>query len=150
MKKLLKNELFFAEAERLLADGQSVTLLVRGNSMRPLLRDGIDRVTIRRHRPDEIEKGAVMFFRYKGAYVMHRIKTVTGDEVVFAGDGNYRTVEHARRGDIIAKVVVITRTDGRKIECSGRRWRIMSAAWLTLPPIARRGILGISRRINKR
>lgn len=150
MKKLLKNELFFAEAERLLDDGQSVTLLVRGNSMRPLLRDGLDRVTMRRHRPDEIEKGALMFFRHRGAYVMHRIKAVADDEVVFAGDGNYRTEEHARRGDIIAKVVGITRPDGREIDCSGRRWRIMSAAWLALPPLARRCILGISRRINKR
>lgn len=50
MKKEVANDIFFAEVERLLARGESVTMLVRGDSMRPLLRDRIDRVTIRRHQ----------------------------------------------------------------------------------------------------
>ncbi len=148
MKKLLRNDIFFAEAERLLAQGRSVTLRVKGDSMRPMLRDGLDRVTIRRHSPDEIEKGAVFLFRHKGAYVMHRIKAVADDEIIFAGDGNYRTEEHVRRDDITAKAVRITRPDGRVIDCAGLRWRTMSAAWLALPPFARRCILGFFKRLN--
>ena len=88
MKKEVANDIFFAEVERLLARGESVTMLVRGDSMRPLLRDRIDRVTIRRHRPHEIAKGAILLFRHGGAYAMHRVKACAGSEVILAGDGN--------------------------------------------------------------
>lgn len=149
MERQISNEVFFAEVERILDEGSHVTLRVRGNSMRPLLRDGRDSVTIRRHREEEIRRGAVMFFRHRGAHVMHRIKSVAGDEIVFAGDGNYRREEHARREDIIAVVTAVTRPGGRTADCSGRRWRAASAAWLMLPASVRRCILGILRRLDR-
>jgi len=148
MRKEIGNDMFFAEVERLLDRGESVTMLMRGDSMRPLLRSGVDRVTIRRHEPHEIVKGALLLFRHKGAYVMHRVRAVEKNGIVLAGDGNYRTSEHAIREDIVAIAISVTRPDGRTLYFSGRRWRIASAAWLMLPPSVRHCILGFSKRIK--
>lgn len=144
----LKNDIFFAEVEELLAEGRQVTILVRGNSMRPLLRDGRDKVILRRANDEDIRKGAVMLFRYRGSHVMHRVTRIEGDVVIFEGDGNYKMQEIALRKDIIAVMEAVVRPSGRRIECSSRRWCILSFMWLSQARIERRVILGIMRRLN--
>ena len=144
----LKNDIFFAEVEELLDEGRQVTILVRGNSMRPLLRDGRDKVILRRANDEDIRKGAVMLFRHRGSYVMHRVTKIEGDVVVFEGDGNYKMQEIALRKDIIAVMEAVVRPSGRRIECSSRRWRILSFMWLSQARIELRVILGIMRRLN--
>ena len=144
----LKNDIFFAEVEELLDEGRQVTILVRGNSMRPLLRDGRDKVILRRANDEDIRKGAVMLFRYRGSHVMHRVTRIEGDVVIFEGDGNYKMQEIALRKDIIAVMEAVVRPSGRRIECSSRRWRILSFMWLSQARIERRVILGIMRRLN--
>ena len=144
----LNNNIFFAEVEELLAEGKQVTILVRGNSMRPLLRDGRDKVVLRKAIDEDIKKGAVMLFRYRGSHVMHRVTKIEGDVVVFEGDGNYKLQEVATRKDIVAIVEAIVRPSGRRIECSSRRWRFLSFMWLSQARLERRVILGIMRRLN--
>ncbi len=144
----LSNKIFFAEVEELIAAGEQVTILVRGNSMRPLLRDGRDKVVLRRCTDADIRKGAVILFRHRGAHIMHRVVRVEGDVVIFAGDGNYKMQEVAMRKDIVAVVDAVVRPSGRRIECRGRRWRILSHLWLSLSSFERRVILAIMRRLN--
>ena len=144
----LNNNIFFAEVEELLAEGKQVTILVRGNSMRPLLRDGRDKVVLRKANDEDIKKGAVMLFRYRGSHVMHRVTKIEGDVVVFEGDGNYKLQEVATRKDIVAIVEAIVRPSGRRIECSSRRWRFLSFMWLSQARLERRVILGIMRRLK--
>lgn len=144
----LNNNIFFAEVEELLAEGKQVTILVRGNSMRPLLRDGRDKVVLRKANDEDIKKGAVILFRYRGSHVMHRVTKIEGDVVVFEGDGNYKLQEVATRKDIVAIVEAIVRPSGRRIECSSRRWRFLSFMWLSQARLERRVILGIMRRLN--
>ena len=144
----LKNDIFFAEVEQLLAEGRQVTILVRGNSMRPLLRDGRDKVVLRKANDEDIKKGAVMLFRYRGSHVMHRVRKIEGDVVIFEGDGNYKLQEVVTRKDIVAVVEAVVRPSGRRIECSSRRWRFLSFMWLSQMRIERRVILGIMRRLK--
>ena len=144
----LNNNIFFAEVEELLAEGKQVTILVRGNSMRPLMRDGRDKVVMRKANDEDIKKGAVMLFRYRGSHVMHRVTKIEGDVVVFEGDGNYKLQEVATRKDIVAVVEAIVRPSGRRIECSSRRWRVLSFMWLSQARFERRVILGIMRRLK--
>lgn len=144
----LKNDIFFAEVEQLLAQGRQVTILVRGNSMRPLLRDGRDKVVLRKANDEDINKGAVMLFRYRGSHVMHRVTRIEGDVVIFEGDGNYKLQEVVTRKDIVAVVEAVVRPSGRRIECSSRRWRVLSFMWLSQMRIERRVILGIMRRLK--
>ena len=144
----LKNDIFFAEVEELLDEGRQVTILVRGNSMRPLLRDGRDKVVLRKANDEDIRKGAVMLFRYRGSHVMHRVTRIEGDVVIFEGDGNYKLQEIALRKDIVAVVEAVVRPSGKRIECSSRRWRFLSFMWLSQMRIERRVILGIMRRLK--
>ncbi len=145
---IIKNNIFFAEVEQLLSEGQDVTIMVKGNSMRPLLRDGRDRVVMRRHRDEDIRKGAVMLFRYRGSYVMHRVVKIEGDVVIFEGDGNYRLQEVVMRKDIVAVVTAVILPSGKSLSCDGRRWRMASWWWLSKSRIERRVILGIMRRLK--
>ena len=144
----LSNDIFFAEVEELLAEGRQVTITVRGNSMRPLLRDGRDKVVMRKAKDEDIRKGSIMLFRYRGSHVMHRVTKIEGDVVVFEGDGNYKLQEVATRKDIVAVVEAIVRPSGRRIECSSRRWRVLSFMWLSQARFERRVILGIMRRLK--
>ena len=144
----LKNDIFFAEVEELLDEGRQVTILVRGNSMLPLLRDGRDKVVLRKANDEDIRKGAVMLFRYRGSHVMHRVTRIEGDVVIFEGDGNYKVQEIALRKDIVAVVEAVVRPSGKRIECSSRRWRFLSFMWLSQMRIERRVILGIMRRLK--
>ena len=144
----INNKIFFAEVERLLTEDITATILVRGNSMRPLLRDSRDKVVLRRSQESDIAIGEIMLFRYRGDCIMHRVVEIDGDTVVFAGDGNYKTYETAHRADVIARVVSVVRPSGRVVKCDSLRWRTMSRAWLILPRELRRIILGVMRRIN--
>ena len=144
----LNNKIFFAEVEELLAEGRQVTILVRGNSMRPLLRDGRDKVILRKANDEDIKIGAVLLFRHRGSHVMHRVTKIEGDVVIFEGDGNYKLQEVASRNDIIAVMETVVRPSGRRIECRGRRWRVLSFVWLSQARFVRRVILGIMRRLK--
>ena len=144
----LSNDIFFAEVEELLAEGRQVVILARGNSMRPLLRDGRDKIVLRRANDEDIRKGAVMLFRHRGSHVMHRVTRIEGDVVIFEGDGNYKMQEVVTRKDIVAVMEAVVRPSGRRIECSSRRWRVLSFMWLSQMRIERRVILGIMRRLK--
>lgn len=144
----INNKIFFAEVERLLTEDITATILVRGNSMRPLLRDGRDKVVLRRSQESDIAIGEIMLFRYRGDCIMHRVVGIDGDMVVFAGDGNYKAHETAPRADVIARVEAVVRPSGRVVKCDSLHWRAISWAWLILPRELRRIILGVMRRIN--
>jgi len=53
--------------------GTTVQLTVRGNSMSPLLMDGVDVVRLRPFSPAELMPGVIILFRYKERFVLHRI-----------------------------------------------------------------------------
>lgn len=145
----LRNDIFFAEVERMLSEGEEVAIVVRGYSMTPLLRNGKDKAILRRVQPSDIRVGQVVLFRYRGAHVLHRIERIEGDSVIFAGDGNYKIKEQATKADIVATMIAVERPSGRRIACSSGRWRFWSGVWLMLPAFVRRVILGVRRRVIK-
>lgn len=144
----LQNKIFFAEVERQLAEGHTVTIKVKGHSMTPLLRDGRDSVVVRAVRSEDIKLGQLMFFRYRGAWVMHRLCRIDGECLTFAGDGNYRKQESVLRSDVVATVIAVRRKDGRVVSCDSRRWHRASTLWLALHPFIRRVILSIIHRLK--
>lgn len=143
----LSNELFFAQVESLLSTGEEVEILVKGHSMTPLMLSGKDVAILRSATDADIKVGTVVLFRYRGAHVLHRIEKIKGDKITFAGDGNYKIKEVATRQDIVAVMVAVKRSSGRRVECSGKSWHWQSRAWLMLPAFVRRVILGIRRRL---
>ena len=57
MKKVFDNEVILPEVARLIEQGHSVTIPVRGNSMNPFLADGRDCVTLGGFVPEELQTG---------------------------------------------------------------------------------------------
>ena len=148
MKLELRNDIFFAEVERMISEGQSVTIPVKGFSMRPMMRSEKDKVILTAHSDNDIKQRAVMLFRHNGHHIMHRIITIDGNDITFAGDGNYRKTEQATKEDIVAQVTAIIRPSGRTISLDSRRWKIYSTLWLALPKIVRRFILGLTNKLK--
>lgn len=148
MRIELRNDIFFAEVEQMLNEGQNVTISVKGFSMRPMMRNEKDKVVLTAHTKEDIKLGNVMLFRHNGNHIMHRIINIDGNNVTFAGDGNYRIIERATKEDIVAQVTTIIRPSGYTISLDSRRWKIYSKIWLALPAIIRRYILGLARRLR--
>ena len=69
----IDNRIFFEQIEALLGEGREVQITVRGNSMRPLLRNGRDIAVLKPCQGDECRPGDVVLFRYESRHVLHRI-----------------------------------------------------------------------------
>ena len=149
--KIISNDIFFAQVESLIAEGQSVVIRVKGYSMRPFMRT--DRTQVRIAPLSEFDRenlrvNDIVLFRHRGHHVMHRIRHIEGEKITLAGDGNYRITEHCRREDIVGIVTDVITLKGRCTACSSRRWQIASALWLALPQLIRRVILGVLWRVG--
>lgn len=81
-----------AQWAALVKGGANLTVKTRldGVSMQPLIRKGRDTVTIAPlHRP--LKRGdVVLFYRADGAYVVHRLRRITGETLVTLGDNCWR------------------------------------------------------------
>lgn len=139
------NAVIMPEIIDLINQGHTVSLRLRGVSMRPFLEDNRDVAVLTRLREPRVGD-VVLAIVPPGYYVLHRIVAVGGDAVTLLGDGNLRT-EHCTRGDLKASVegfyrkgrTTIDRTDGMK-------WRAYSWLWMRLRP-ARRYLLAAYRRL---
>ena len=145
----ISNKLFFEGVEQLLREGQEAEFILRGHSMRPLLRDNRDRVIIAPIGNEEPTVGEVYLFRYQGRHLLHRLHRIEGDTLVMRGDGNYQLEERCQTDALVARLVRVRRPSGKVINCSSRNWHCKSTIWCSLPAIVRRVILGILRRVIK-
>lgn len=143
----ISNELFFEQIEQLLAEGTSAEFMLRGDSMLPLLRNQRECVVIAPVDPSTIAVGDVLLFRFRGIHLLHRVRRIEGDSLVMVGDGNYHQYEICQREDVVGRMERFRRPSGRMVECTSRRWRWASQVWCSLPPLVRRLVLGILRRI---
>lgn len=85
---------------------------VKGISMLPTLRENRDRVIIEVPK-GELQKGdLVLYIRFDGAYVLHRIIDIGADEYLIRGDNTYVN-EHVPRRNVIGVVTHILR--GEKV-----------------------------------
>lgn len=130
------NAILLPEIIRMIDAGHTVTLPLRGYSMRPFLEDGRDKALLA--AVDRLSIGMpVLAETYPGHYVLHRIVGMDGERVTLLGDGNI-TPEHCRLSDIKAVAVAFYRK-GRTVpdRTDGRKWRTYSWLWTRLRPIRR-------------
>ncbi len=141
----MNNAELFPHIISMLEEGHTVTLRLKGFSMRPFLEDGRDTALLR--KAEDIVIGEPVLAEISpGVYVFHRIIAVDGEEVTLLGDGNL-TPEYCKRSDIKAQAVGFYRKGSEKLDrIDGRKWRIYSFLWMSLRPI-RRWLLAIHRRL---
>lgn len=139
----LANAVLLPEVVAMIDEGHTVTLPLRGFSMRPFLEDGRDKALL--SRPVGIKVGdAVLAEIAPQHYVLHRIIGIDGDRVTLRGDGNLSN-EYCRLHDVKAKVIGFYRKGRAKLDSTdGRKWKTYSWLWMRLYPI-RRYLLSIYR-----
>ena len=141
----MANAVLLPEVVRLLEEGHTVTLPLRGYSMRPFLEDSRDKALLR--KPESINVGdAVLAEIGPKHYVLHRIVSIKGDNVTLRGDGNIG-IERCRLQDVKATAIGFYRKGRQKLDSTeGRKWRTYSWIWTRLLPV-RRYLLAFYRRI---
>lgn len=139
------NSEFLPEIVNILNEGHTVTLRLRGYSMRPFLEDGRDKALLT--KAVNPKKGDAVLAEVSPLhYVLHRIVDIKGDNVTLRGDGNIAE-EHCHIADVKGFAVGFYRKGRTRIDrTNGLKWRFYSIVWTSLYPI-RRYLLAFYRRI---
>lgn len=142
---ILPNRILFPQVEKLISEGLTVTLRVKGNSMLPFIQGERDNVELQ--KATTLRRRSIVLARLaEGQYVIHRIVELSGDDVVLMGDGNLCGREHCKRADVIAEVMRIQH-NGKTRSCFCRSERMKVNIWMRLLPF-RRYLLAIYRRLR--
>lgn len=125
--------------------GKTVTLNLRGFSMRPFLENDRDKGLLTLAVAPKVGDAVLAEISPK-KYVLHRIIAIDGDDVTLRGDGNL-SEEHCKISDVKGKALGFYRKGSSKLDSTdGKKWKIYSWWWTRLYPI-RRYLLAFHRRI---
>lgn len=132
----------------LLNEGHTVTLKLKGISMRPFLEDDRDKALLRKADALTLKVGdAVLAELPNKMYVLHRIIGIDGEAVTLQGDGNL-TTEHCHINAIHGVAIGFYRKGRNRLDATdGIKWRLYSFVWMHLRPL-RRYLLTIYRRLK--
>ena len=110
-----------------LAAGQKVKFAPRGISMLPMLRQGIDTVTLS-PLPEKLKKYDLpLYQRENGKYVLHRVVEV-GEHYTCIGDNQFIFERGLSHDQMIAVVSSFTRGD-REYSVTDWRYRLYCCLW---------------------
>lgn len=141
----LPNAELIPEIVRLMDEGHTVTLRLKGFSMRPFLEDNRDKALLRKATHPRVGDPVLAEVAPRH-YVLHRIVAIDGDRVTLRGDGNLG-VERCALADVRGAVVGFYRKGRTTLDrTDGLKWRAYSWLWTRLLPL-RRYLLGFYRRV---
>ena len=144
-EKQFANSLLLPEIVKILNEGHSVTLLLRGYSMRPFLEDGRDKALLTLAHDVQVGDAVLAEITPKH-FVLHRIIKIERNIVTLRGDGNLG-IETCKLEDVKASVIGFYRKGRKKIDkTDGKKWKIYSTIWTRLFPF-RRYLVAAYRRI---
>ena len=132
-----------------LANGRSVRIFPKGTSMLPMLRQGIDSVTLSPN-PGKLKKYDIPFYlRDNGQYVLHRIVRA-GETYTCVGDNQFVFECGVRPDQMIALVTAFTR-GSKEISVNSLSYRLYCRFWHYSRPLRyfwRRGIGWLRRHVK--
>ncbi|MFD2598311.1 S24 family peptidase [Sphingobacterium corticis] len=128
--KTIPNELFFEHVMSLLEEGKAVKFALRGESMRPFLKQN-DLITVKPIREVSLKKGHIVLAQWNAKFVLHRIIRLEQKKIYLAGDGNLSQIEEVSENDVIAFLSEVTR-DGRSIDLYSKSALFYASVWLRL------------------
>lgn len=136
--KQMSNASFIPEIISIIEEGHTVTLPLKGNSMRPFLQNGRDKAILKKPDLDHLKVGDVVLAElHKGHFVLHRIIDISNGGITLLGDGNL-TKEYCKKEDLKAIAVSFFRKDRTKADSvDDRKWKLYSYIWMQLYPIRR-------------
>lgn len=119
-------------AAKTLEPGQTLRIILRGNSMYPYLLDG-DQLEVRKE--GSYTRGDIIVFDLQGQLVAHRVREASSESVIAKGDAS-RSTETVNAKEIAGKVISVFRGSG-KFEMNSRNAK-MYRALLPLSSLALR------------
>ncbi|MDE6336580.1 MAG: S24/S26 family peptidase [Muribaculaceae bacterium] len=132
---ILPNYILLKEVCQLLAQGKTVKLRAKGNSMRPFIRGDID--TLLLSPPTSFRKGDIVLAKTEnGSYIVHRIVKINTNIVILAGDNNLYQQEKCDKTNIYGTVNAIIH-NGKKHNLSTPSSRLLALLWHNLLPLRR-------------
>ncbi|MBQ0073678.1 MAG: peptidase S41 [Prevotella sp.] len=134
---LLPNEIIIPQVAEMVRKGHTVTLPLRGFSMRPYLEDKRDKALLS-SVPLYLNVGDVILAEISPKrYALHRIVSIDGDIITMYGDGNF-TPEYIERQDVLAIALGFYRKGSTKLSSVEGFWyRMYWKTWVMLRPIRR-------------
>lgn len=130
----MNNEAFLPQVIDLINEGHEVTLLARGNSMRPFIEDGRDKLVF--GRVDKLSVGDVVLAEpIDGLFVCHRIEKMENGMITMRGDGNTLSEETFKEERVRAKLVRIHRLGKTYDLSTSCIWKVYSVIWPCLLPV---------------
>ena len=137
MMMCLSNEILIPKVAEDIQKGYTVTLPLRGFSMRPYLEDGRDKALLT-PVTSELRIGDVVLAEISSKrWALHRIVRISGDDITLYGDGNF-SPEHIKRSDVIAIAAGFYRKDSKVLSrCDSLLYRLYWYVWLRLRPVRR-------------
>jgi hypothetical protein len=136
MHRIVENRVFLPQVVQLIENGHTATIVARGNSMRPFIEDGRDKLVL--GRADSIAEGDVVLAEVsEGCFVCHRVDKVAGGMVTMRGDGNVVGTEVFPEEKVRAKLIQVIRNGKTYTLTTSRAWKLYSAIWPRLLPVRR-------------
>jgi hypothetical protein len=147
--KIVRNDIFFDEIADRLDIGEKVIIKAKGESMRPFIRNGCDKIVLEKLESEDLKKGNIVLARLSdGRFVVHRIEKVEKEGLVLRGDGNLSTREVCRFQDVVAQATAVVR-NGKMIAKGSIRWKWQGWLWPS-SVFLRRLLLGLDRRLSRK
>ena len=134
---------YVEEMRQRLADGDTVRMAFAGFSMLPLINGNSDYLLLE-PLPPELHPGDIYLFVFDNRCVIHRLRRVDNDGLLFQGDNN-KSQEHVKRADVLARLAAVEHHDGSVTSCDSFGWRLRS--WSVL---LRRSLSSSLRRLFSR
>ena len=132
----LDNSVFLPQVVALINEGHLATIVARGNSMRPFIEDGRDKLVF--GKAESFGVGDVILAEVtKGHFVCHRVESIDGDVVTMRGDGNVIGTETFHMADVRAKLLRVVRKGKVVTLADSKAWKVYSAIWPKLLPVRR-------------
>lgn len=136
--RLVDTQEYMEMIRALLEDGQEVSMIVTGNSMRPFLKHGRDKICMKK-TDRKLRKGDIVFYRREnGQYVMHRILKCGDQSYTLLGDGQIVPESGIRQEQIFASITKV-QVRGKWIGPENFRWRFFEHIWIRFCGIRKLG-----------
>ena len=143
---IIQNAIIFSEVDKLVSNGESVTIKTKGNSMLPFISGERDSVVLA--KTDNIKLyDIVLAVVNENQYVLHRVIKIMGNKLILMGDGNLKGCEICTIENVIATAIEVI-GDNRKYSCRDNKYIRRAKIWKALLPI-RKYLLAIYKIIYK-
>ena len=134
-KITMSNKLLFEQVLDYIGLGKDVTIRIKGNSMRPFLKED-DTVILKPFKLKELKKGLIVLAQLNGQMVLHRVVKYDNAKIWLAGDNNLVARELVSCADVVATVTSVNRSK-TAVKLTQRWRRYLGQAWYLIRPFRR-------------